>query len=166
MGMEPEVGSIVEGKVTAITKFGAFVALEGGRSGLVHISEIANTFVNDVHDFLQEGQEVRVRVLASENGKINLSIKKALVQESPAFRSAQRPHSPRPTEGGAPRPFQPRPYAPRPVQSRPSQAQSAVPASGDVDFEEKLKKFLSASEGKMADLNRNVDGKRGGRRRK
>jgi len=165
MGIEPEVGSIVEGKVTAITKFGAFVALEGGRSGLVHISEIANTFVNDVHDFLQEGQEVRVRVLASENGKINLSIKKALAQESPAFRSAQRPHSPRPMEA-APRPFQPRPSAPRPAQGRPSQAQSAVPPSGDVDFEEKLKKFLSASEGKMADLNRNVDGKRGGRRRK
>ena len=51
--MEPQVGSILEGKVTTITKFGAFVALEGGKSGLVHISEIANTFVNDVHDFLQ-----------------------------------------------------------------------------------------------------------------
>lgn len=166
MGMEPEVGSIVAGKVTAITKFGAFVALEGGRSGLVHISEIANTFVNDVHDFLQEGQDVKVRVLASENGKINLSIKKALAQESPAFRPAQRPYSPRPAES-SPRPFAQHASAPRPTQSRPSsQAQQSVPASGDVDFEEKLKKFLSASEGKMADLNRSVDGKRGGRRRK
>ena len=71
--MEPQVGSILEGKVTTITKFGAFVALEGGRSGLVHISEIANTFVNDVHDFLQEGQTVKVLVLSAENGKINLS---------------------------------------------------------------------------------------------
>ena len=56
--MEPEVGRILEGKVTSIMKFGAFVALEGGRSGLVHISEIAPTYVNDVHDFLQEGQTV------------------------------------------------------------------------------------------------------------
>lgn len=94
--MEPQVGSILEGKVTSITKFGAFVALEGGRSGLVHISEIANTFVNDVHDFLQEGQTVKVLVLSTENGKINLSIKKTLPQqERPGFRP-QRPASARP----------------------------------------------------------------------
>ena len=74
--MEPQVGSMIEGKVTTITKFGAFVALEGGRSGLVHISEIANTFVGDVHDFLEEGQTVKVLVLSTENGKINLSIKR------------------------------------------------------------------------------------------
>ena len=66
--MEPQVGSILEGKVASITKFGAFIALEGGKSGLVHISEIANTFVNDVHDFLQEGQSVKVLVLSSEKG--------------------------------------------------------------------------------------------------
>ena len=65
-GMEPQVGNILEGKVTTITKFGAFVALEGGRSGLVHISEIANTYVNDVRDYLQEGQSVRVLVLPCE----------------------------------------------------------------------------------------------------
>ena len=75
--MDPQVGSILEGKVASITKFGAFVTLEGGKSGLVHISEIANTFVNDVHDFLQEGQEVKVLVLSAEKGRINLSIKKA-----------------------------------------------------------------------------------------
>ena len=74
--MELQVGSILEGKVTSITKFGAFVALDNGKSGLVHISEIANTFVNDVHDFLQEGQTVKVLVLSAENGKINLSIKR------------------------------------------------------------------------------------------
>lgn len=74
--MELEVGTILEGKVTSITKFGAFVALEGGRSGLVHISEIANTYVNDVHDFLQEGQTVKVKLLAIKDGKLDLSIKK------------------------------------------------------------------------------------------
>ena len=93
--MELEVGSILEGKVTTITKFGAFVALPGGKSGLVHISEIANQFVNDVHDFLQEGQEVKVKVLSTEGGKINLSIKKAL---PPA------PRGPRPPQTGAPPP--------------------------------------------------------------
>lgn len=76
--MELQVGSILEGKVTSITKFGAFVALDNGKSGLVHISEIANTFVNDVHDYLQEGQAVKVLVLSTENGKVNLSIKRTL----------------------------------------------------------------------------------------
>ena len=157
--MEPQVGSILEGKVTTITKFGAFVALEGGKSGLVHISEIANTFVNDVHDHLQEGQTVKVKVLSTENGKINLSIKKALPQqERPA------PRGPRPgqqhTASDAPRPAQqPRSYARAP--------QQPLPPSGDQSFEDKLKQFLSSSEGKMADLNRSIDGKRGsGRRRR
>ena len=160
--MEPQVGSILEGKVTTITKFGAFVTLEGGRSGLVHISEIANTFVNDVHDFLQEGQTVKVLVLSTENGKINLSIKKALPpQERPASRGP-RPgmnSGPRPA-GGAPRPAQ--------QQSRPAFAarQQPLPPSGDQSFEDKLKQFLTSSEGKMADLNRSIDGKRGGGRRR
>ena len=151
--MEPQVGSILEGKVTTITKFGAFVALEGGRSGLVHISEIANTFVNDVHDFLQEGQTVKVLVLSTENGKINLSIKKALPQE-------ERPRSfrPAPPRGdGAPRP------APQRGPTRP--AAPPVPQTPDQIFEDKLKQFMTASEGRMADLNRGMDGRRGRRRK-
>ena len=158
--MEPQVGSIVEGKVTSITKFGAFVALDSGKSGLVHISEIANSFVNDVHDFLQEGQTVKVLVLSAENGKINLSIKKALPpQERPA------PRGPRPGMNGGARPASPRPA---PQQSRPAFAsrQQPLPPSGDQSFEDKLKQFLTSSEGKMADLNRSIDGKRGGGRRR
>ena len=151
LGMELQVGSILEGKVTTITKFGAFVALEGGKSGLVHISEIANTFVNDVHDFLQEGQTVKV---STENGKINLSIKKTQPQERPA---------PRPATGGRPV-SRPAPQQPRSF-SRPPQ-QAAQAPSGDQSFEDKLKQFLSSSEGKMADLNRSIDGKRSGRRRR
>lgn len=146
--MEPEVGSILEGKVTSIMKFGAFVSLEGGKSGLVHISEVANTFVNDVHDYLQEGQTVKVRVLASENGKVNLSVKRALPQED---RSAIRPQQ---TARPAPRPYQPRSFYRAPVQP-----------SGDLSFEDRLKQFMTASEGKMADLNRNMDGKRGRRKK-
>ena len=155
--MEYEVGAILEGKVTSITKFGAFVALEGGKSGLVHISEIANTYVNDVHDFLQEGQTVKVKLLAIKDGKLDLSIKKALpAPERPAQRS-----------------FQPRQGAPRPAAARPAaaphrpavQAADTAPSS-DTAFEDKLKQFLSSSERKMADLNRNISGKQGGRRRR
>lgn len=149
--MEYEVGAVLEGKVTSITKFGAFVALEGGRSGLVHISEIANSYVNDVHDFLQEGQSVKVKLLAIKDGKLDLSIKKALpAPERPAQRS-----------------FQPRPAAPRPAAPRRPAVQAAdTTPSGDLAFEDKLKQFLSSSERKMADLNRNISGKQGGRRRR
>ena len=71
----------MSGKVTAITKFGAFVALECGKSGLVHISEVANSFVSDVHDFLQAGQEVQVKVLSvTPEGRVNLSVKQALAK--------------------------------------------------------------------------------------
>ena len=158
--MEYEVGAILEGKVTSITKFGAFVALEGGKSGLVHISEIANTYVNDVHDFLQEGQVVKVKLLAIKEGKLDLSIKKALpATERPAQRSFQ------------PRPAAARPAAPRPAAAprRPSaQAQAANTApSGDMAFEDKLKQFMTQSDSKQSELNRYMAGKRGsGRRRR
>lgn len=152
--MEPQVGSILEGKVTSIMKFGAFVALEGGGSGLVHISEIANTFVEDVHDFLETGQAVKVLVLSAENGRVNLSIKKTLPQEE------RRPSRP-PKAAAAPRPAA---ASQPPAQNRGKPA--PLPPSGDQAFEDKLKQFLSSSEGKMADLNRSMDGKRGGRRRR
>ena len=143
--MEPQVGSVLEGKVTSIMKFGAFVALEGGGSGLVHISEIANTFVEDVHDHLQTGQAVKVLVLSAENGRVNLSIKKALPREE------RRPPS--------------RPAAPRTAKPAVQTGAESLPPSGDREFEDKLKRFLSSSEGKMADLNRSMDGRRSRRRR-
>ena len=169
-GMELQVGSILEGKVTTITKFGAFVALEGGKSGLVHISEIANAFVSDVHDFLQDGQQVKVMVLSTENGKINLSIKKALPREEQPARP-QRPA--RPAGGFAPRGANggnsPRGTAPQGNRGERNFAQAPQnvnPPSAEQSFEDKLKQFLSSSEGKMADLNRSIDGKRGGGRRR
>ena len=76
--MQLEVGKIYEGKVTGITKFGAFVELDKDTTGMVHISEVANTFVNDISEHLKEGQDVKVKVLALNDGKIALSIKKAL----------------------------------------------------------------------------------------
>ena len=78
MANEIEVGAILEGKVTGITKFGAFVSLPGSKSGLVHISEIAYSYVSDVNDHLSEGQDVKVKVInIDENNRINLSIKQA-----------------------------------------------------------------------------------------
>ena len=76
--MQLEVGAILEGKVTGITKFGAFVELEGGKTGMVHISEVAPTFVREIRDFVTEGQTVKVKVLSiGEDGKISLSMKKS-----------------------------------------------------------------------------------------
>ena len=88
--MELAVGEILSGKVTGITKFGAFVALPEGKNGMVHISEIAQTYVGDIHEHLQEGQEVRVKIIAvDQNGRINLSIKKAVSDQQ--TRSGGRP---------------------------------------------------------------------------
>ena len=143
--MELTVGTIITGKVTSITKFGAFVALPDGKSGLVHISEVAGTFVSDVHDFLTQGQEVPVKVLSiSPEGKISLSVKQA------------QPPKPRPQY--ADRPARPRP--PRPNPSQPA----APPA--ELTFEDKLKQFMSVSDSKQSELNRYMASKRGGRRRK
>lgn len=79
--MGVEVGSKLEGKVTGITKFGAFVELPGGETGLVHISEIASTYVKDINDHLKLGDKVTVKVLNIRDGKIGLSIKKAQDKE-------------------------------------------------------------------------------------
>ena len=82
--MQLEVGGIYEGKVTGITKFGAFVSFEGGQTGMVHISEVAPTFVTEIRDFVTEGQTVKVKVLSiNEEGKISLSMKKALPEAGP-----------------------------------------------------------------------------------
>ena len=155
-----EVGSILEGKVTGITKFGAFVSLPGNRSGLVHISEIAYSYVNDVHDHLSEGQEVKVKVIGVDaNNRINLSIKQALPPPprperrpgpKPGGTAEPRPHpsgEPRPTRrSGAGRGFMPDPPQPR----------------GPASFEDQLKQFMASSDSKLSELHMNE--KRGNRR--
>ncbi len=136
--MQPDVGKIYEGKVTGITKFGAFVEIEPGVTGMVHISEVANTFVNDIKDHLTEGQQVKVKVLSvSEEGKISLSIKKAL----PAPPKKEF----RPREGGRPR-------QDRAVPKEPQTPESA--------FEDMLNKFKASSDERMGDIRRNMDSKR------
>ena len=80
--MQLEVGKIVDGKVTGITNFGAFVHMDGGKTGLVHISEVALSFVKDINEFLKEGDAVKVKILSvDDNGKVSLSIKKALEEQ-------------------------------------------------------------------------------------
>ena len=144
--MELEPGLITTGKVTGITKFGAFVTIAPGRSGLVHISEIANTFVNDVSEHLSVGQEVTVKVIRiDENGRLNLSIKQAAPrQEAPR----QEPRGDRPQRART----QPArtSAAPRPSASA-AQPEVYVPKkSNDEAFEDKLKKFMQVSDSKMA----------------
>jgi S1 RNA binding domain protein len=139
--MEFEIGSVIEGTVKSITNFGAFIALPGGKTGMVHISEVANTYVNDIHEFLQEGQTVKVKILSIDPaGKIGLSIKKAL---PPAPRPPRPAGGPRP--GGAPRQNAgPRPSAPRSNAPRPQ------PQPEPQDFEAKLKRFMADSDSKLA----------------
>lgn len=141
----------MEGKITGITKFGAFVSLPEGKSGMVHISEVANSFVNDIKDFLTEGQSVKVKVISIDQaGRINLSIKKA------------QP----PVEGAAPRPaYSERPAPrPRPAARQPRSAPPRDPST--MTFEDKLKLFMADSETRMADIKHNNDRKSGSRRRK
>lgn len=149
--MDIQKGAVLTGKVTGITKFGAFVQLAPGKSGLVYISEIANTFVSNVGDFLQIGQEVQVKVISiDEQGRINLSIKQALPRSEPQQRP---PRQPRPASRPAPASRAPEPYA-------------AAPSEGpvDPDFEDKLKRFMKDSESKISDAMRKSE--RGNSRRR
>lgn len=173
--MQFEVGSIVEGKVNRITKFGAFVELAPGKTGMVHISEVANSYVNDINDFLQEGQTVKVKILSiAEDGKIALSIKKTL--PPPQKRDFRREGGHRENghrEGGAPRDG--RSGAPR---SRPSQNSrpKAQYYSGGFDktptgnqsFDDMLSRFMASSDEKLSGIKKNHEVSRrggGGRRR-
>lgn len=125
--MELALGEVLEGKVKTITKFGAFVTLPENRTGMVHISEVANTYVKEIRDHLTEGQTVRVKVLAvDEKGKISLSIKRA--QEQP------RPNP-------APRPVRPAPRAPQTFEEKLKQfmSDSDSKISGCRQYEHKTK---------------------------
>lgn len=130
--MQLEVGKTVEGKVTGITNFGAFVQLENGKTGLVHISEVALSYVKDIHEHLKENDTVKVKILSiDDNGKISLSIKKALEEE-------QKKGS-----------------------GIPAQVTFGS-ASDDMSFEDKMKRFMQDSEEKMFAIKRNLDNKRSG----
>lgn len=158
--MEITVGAIMEGTIKSITKFGAFVALPGGRSGLCHISEISHSYVTEVRDFLTEGQAVKVKVVGIDDaGRINLSIKKA-TPPPPRQQNGNRDRQPRNGNAGN-RPAE-RP-AGRPGRE-PRMAMAAEQAPGPADFEARLKQFMQASDSKLSDLKLEKKSSRRGRK--
>lgn len=163
--MELTVGAILEGKVKSITNFGAFIALPENKTGMVHISEVANTYVSDIRTFLTEGQDVKVMVISLDNGKVNLSMKRLEPKPQrdnnagrPNFREGGR--APANREGnvnnnaGANR--QPRPAAP---------ATPPAPKTADQLFEERLKQFMTESDSKLSSLRQYADQRSKNRRR-
>lgn len=139
--MQIDIGSVHEGTVTGLTKFGAFVKLENGASGMVHISEVSNEYVSEISEHLAEGDKVKVKVIEiNEKGKISLSIKKAL-----------------------PQPEKPKPSKPK-RENNNNRGWKGTPqqdTSAPMSFEDMMAKFKAQSEDKMSDLKRSSD-KRGG----
>ncbi|MBQ7801681.1 MAG: S1 RNA-binding domain-containing protein [Oscillospiraceae bacterium] len=159
--MELTVGTILEGKVKSITNFGAFISLPENKTGMVHISEVANAYVSDIRQHLTEGQDVKVVIIGNENGKINLSIKRL---------------EPRQQRDGAPRQNGFRNNAPRREgsqhqerpQNRPQRnapVQPAAPKTADQLFEEKLKAFMTESDSKISSIRQYSDHRTKSRRR-
>lgn len=155
--MELTVGEVLEGKVKSLTKFGAFITLPDGSTGLVHISEVAYVYVNDIHDHLTEGDTVKVMVIGTENGKINLSIKRTLPQpQRPNF---QRPRTPSASyqkpagdrQEAAERPRQ----EPAPAEARPQQK----------SFDDMLKQFMTESDSRISSAKQYSDHKTKTRKR-
>lgn len=145
--MQFEIGAVLAGKVSSITKFGAFVELPEGKTGMIHISEVSAAFVREIRDFLTEGQEVEVKLInIDDQGRISLSIKR-LQLEAAAKQAAEMPKAPRP--------------------SRPSgqNGWGAKPRVEPQSFEEMLNRFKQDSDEKMSAIKRNTENKRGTRRR-
>jgi len=136
--MSIEVGSKYQGKVTGITNFGAFIELPGGSTGLVHISEVADSYVKNISEFLSIGDEVTVKVINVEkDGKIGLSIRKAKEQTSSSDKRPAR-----------------KSIKPKQREQRPE------------SFEDKMSRFLKDSEERLTSLKRNTEAKRSGRNTK
>ncbi|MDR0691252.1 MAG: RNA-binding protein S1 [Streptococcaceae bacterium] len=144
--MSIEVGSVLQGKVTGITKFGAFVKLSNGSSGLVHISEASTDFIKEISDVLAVGDEVNVKVISvADNGKIVLSIKQTMeaVDHKKDFSFPKGSSS-----------FE---------NNRKNANRRNNKAKPDKGFDALMSSFLKNSEKKLSSLRRNTEGKRGGR---
>ena len=158
--MSMEVGNILPGKVTGITNFGAFVDLGNRKTGLVHISEVSNSYIKDIKDVLTVGDEVQVKVMEiSGDGKVSLSIRRASadsseenVEEKPKFQKS----APRNQEGQG---FK-KPYA---AKSAPSFEKKSPSQAKVNDLDAMMSSFLKDSEDRLTSLKRNTEGKRGGR---
>lgn len=153
--MEITVGAILEGKVTGITKFGAFVSLPENKTGMVHISEIAHAYVSDINEHLHIGQEVKVKVIGIDpGGKINLSIKKTM--DPPARQGRNDRGAQRPSQAGRDTRRQ---NPPRSVQSR-------GPVSREPQtFDDMLKQFMADSDSKISSIKQYSDHRTKNKRR-
>ena len=156
--MSIEVGQKVPGKITGITHFGAFVELPEDQTGLIHISEISDSFVKDINDVLAVDEEVEVRVLSMDGGRISLSLREEGAKES--TESSRAPRSARPER------------TPRNLRGQENRQRSQAPRGGrrnnrsqesSGDFDKLMSSFLKDSEDRLASIRRNTEGKRGGR---
>lgn len=142
--MQLTVGQIVEGKITGITNFGVFVDLGEGKSGLVHISEVARSYVNDIKEFVKLNDVVKAKILSiGDDGKISLSMKKALEQED-KLKECERKEK-------------------RPVNNyKPDGSYTWMPKKQEpASFEEMMSRFKQTSDEKFSDLKRkNPEAKR------
>ena len=146
--MQFEEGAIVSGKITGLTDFGAFVELEGGKTGMIHISEVASNYVKDIREHVSVGQKVKAKVISvSPEGKISLSIRKLNDQPKEKEQRPQRPQKPRSER--------------RPANVWNGQKSSAPPAGEKQSFEDMMARFKQISDEKMTDLKRASDSKRG-----
>ena len=158
--MSIEVGNILPGKITGITNFGAFVDLGNRKTGLVHISEVSNSYIKDIKDVLTVGDEVQVKVMEiAGDGKVSLSIRRAssdsseeTIEDKPKFQKS----APRNQEGQG---FK-KPYA---AKSAPSFEKKSPSQAKVNDFDAMMSSFLKDSEDRLTSLKRNTEGKRGGR---
>ena len=139
--MSLEVGSVLTGKVTGVMKFGAFVALPDNKSGMVHISEISHEYVNDINDVIKVGDQVVVKVMSVDDGKISLSIKANLEKPEP------KPKQRRPKK----------PYVPAPKVTSPGDFQWEPSKDDAISFEDMMSKFRRTSEDKISDLKRGTE---------
>jgi S1 RNA binding domain protein len=147
--MNIEVGTTIKGTVVKVADYGAIVRLPGGKTGLVHISEIADAYVRDVRDYLNEQDEVTVKVLRlNDRGRYELSVKQG--GESPAGSVAREPVG----AGVAHRSSEPTPW---------TQSEAGRPNRSPTSFEDRLSRFMKDSEERLHELRRNIESKRGRR---
>ena len=145
--MQLEVGAVTEGKVTGITKFGAFVEIEKGVTGLVHISEISKSFVVDISKILKCGDIVKVKILSFEKNKLSLSIKQVEGENEDFKKNVEERKK-------------------KKEQQIKNKKEAVTKKQLPLSFEEMLAKFKKTSEEKMSDIKKNLEGKRSSYSRK
>lgn len=140
--MSQALGALVNGKVTGITKFGAFIEIEGGKRGMVHISEISNSYVEDIKNVLSVGQAVVCKIISiADDGKLALSIKQTEQEVEPKPKRELKKH-------------EHKKYTPAPKVTSPGDFEWQSSSTAGASFEDMMSKFKRTSEDKMSDLKR------------